>query len=169
MVISRRDIRHKWSQYIKWCPHTDCLLQLHVRLNLIKWHMSRSFHHHLNVFFPRTFRQLSQTNQLLDLANITRICKASRTTSISKRDCHIILPADLQNFIIIFVKWIFFSGHTHPCKHKGTSTRNNIHFPFMLFDLLNRLSRNSTMKRHKIHTILRMKPDDIDKIFCAQC
>lgn len=169
MVISRCNISHDRSQYIKRSTHADCLLQFHICFNLIQWHMPRAFYHHLHIFCPCTFCQFSQTHQLFNLAHVTRIGQTARTACIPKRNCNIIFPADFKNLIKVFVKWIFISSHTHPRKHKRSASGYNIHFSFMLLDLFNCLSCNSTMQCDKIHSILCVESYYINKIFCRQC
>ena len=79
------------------------------------------------------------------------------------------LPADLKNLIVILVKRILLSGHTHPRKHQRTASGYNIHFSLVLLDLLDRLARDSAVQRHKIHAILGMQAYHINKILCGQC
>ena len=131
--------------------------------------MTRTFNHNLNILCPCTLCQLTKTNEFLNLTYITCICKTSRTAGITKRNCNIIFTADIQDFIIIFIKRILFTGHTHPCKNQRTATGHNIHFTFVLTNLFNCLTCNAAMKGYKIHTILSMQAHDINKILCSKC
>ena len=76
---------------------------------------------------------------------------------------------DIKDLIIIFVKWIFFSCHAHPCKYKTSTTTYNVHLSLMIFDLVNGLSCDSAMKCYKIHSIFRMQSYHINKVFCGKC
>ena len=131
--------------------------------------MSRSLYHHLHIVIPRTFCKFSETHQLLNLTHISGIRKASRTTCIPQRNCHIMFLTDFKNFIIIFIERIFLSGHRHPCKYQAAATAYDIHLSFVFFDLVNCFSCNSTMQCHKIHTIFCMHAHNINKILCCQC
>lgn len=76
--------------------------------------------------------------------------------------------ADIQNLIIIFIKWIFFPCHTHPRKYKRTTSGYDVHFSLMLPNLLDCFARDATVQCHKIHSILCVKTDHIDKISGSQ-
>ena len=168
MVITGSNIGNKRSQYIERSTHTDCLLDFHIRRNLVKRHMSGAFYHNLNIFLPCTFCKFTQTNQFFNLADIGCVCKTAGTAGVAKRYGHIIFPTDIQNFIVILVKRILLSGHTHPCKYKGTATGDNIHLSFMFSNLLNGFSCNPAVKRYEIHSVLRMKSYNINEVFCCQ-
>ena len=107
--------------------------------------MSRSFYHYLYIFLPCTFCKFSKANQFFNLAYIGTICKAAWTAGITKRNRYIVFLTDIKNFIEIFIERVFFSCHCHPCKYKGTSTGYDVHFSFMLFNLVDCLSCNSTV------------------------
>ena len=68
----------------------------------------------------------------------------------------------------MFIEWVFFSGHAHPCKDKTSSTAYDIHFTFMFFDLFDGFSCDSTVKCDEVHAILSMKTDNINKILCSK-
>ena len=169
VVIARRNIRHQRSQHIERSSHADTLLYLHIRRHLVQRNVSGALHHDLHIVVPCPFCQLSQTDQLLDLAHICGICQAPRAAGVPQRNGHIIFFTDLQYLVKIFIKRIFPACHAHPGKHQASSPADDIHLPFVLPDLLNGLSCNSAVKRHKIHTVFRMKPYHIYKIFCRQC
>ena len=84
MVISGSNIRHKWSQYIKRRSLTNGLLHFHICLDLIQRHMSRTFHHHLNILLPCPPGQFAQTHQLLNLADVRCICKTSWSACVTE-------------------------------------------------------------------------------------
>ena len=78
MIIARCDIGNDWTQHIKRCPLADCFLQLHIRLNLMKRHMSRPLDNDLYILCPCALCQFSQRNKLLNLWNIPGILQAAR-------------------------------------------------------------------------------------------
>ena len=130
--------------------------------------MSRSLNHNLNVLFPCTFGQLAKTYKLLDLAYVCCVSQTSRTAGITKGDGHIILAADIQDLVVVFIERILLTGHAHPCKYKRSSSGNDIHFSLVITDLIDGLSCDSTVKSYKVNTILCMESDYIDKIFSCQ-
>ena len=168
MVISRSDISNKRSKYIERCAHADTLLYFHVGSNLIQRHMSRSFYHNLYIMIPCTFGQFSEADKFFNLAYICCISKTSRTAGITKRNSYIIFFADVENFIVMLIEWVLFSGHAHPCKDKTSATAYNVHFTFMFFDLFDGFSCDSTVKCDEVHAILSMKTDNINKILCSK-
>ena len=131
--------------------------------------MSRSLYHDLYVVIPCTLCELSKSYKLLYLAYICCICQAARSAGISKRDCHIVLLTDFKYLIIVLVERIFLSCHAHPCKYKAASTAYDIHLTLVLFNLVYRFSCDSTVKCDKVHSILCMESDYIDKILCCKC
>ena len=131
MVISRSDISNKRSKYIERCAHADALLHFHVGGNLIQRHMSRSFDHNLYIMIPCTFGQFSETYKFFNLAYICCVGKTSRTAGITKRNSYVVFFADVEDFIVMFIEWVFFSGHAHPCKDKTSTTAYDVHFTFM--------------------------------------
>ena len=131
--------------------------------------MSRTFYHNLYIVIPGTFCKFSQTNKFFNLAYICCICKTSRTAGVAKRNCYIILFADIKNFIIVFIEWVLFACHTHPCKYKASATAYDIHFSFMFFNLLDCFSCNSTVKCDEINTVFCVHTDNIDKIMSCKC
>ena len=131
--------------------------------------MARAFYHNLYVVIPCSLGQFSKSYQLFNLTYICGICQTTRSAGITQRNGHIILFADIKDFIIILVKRIFLSGHAHPCKYQTSATAYDVHFTFMFFDLFNGLSCNSTVECHKIHSIFGMHPNDINKISGCQC
>ena len=131
--------------------------------------MSWSLDHNLDVFFPCTFGQLPKAYQLLDLTYICCISQASRTACISKGDGYIILTADVKNLIIIFIERVLLARHAHPCKNKGSSSGNDVHFSLMVADLVDSFSGDSAVKRYEIYAILCVKSYYIDEILGCQC
>ena len=127
--------------------------------------MPRSFHHYLYIFFPGPLRQFSQAHQFFNLTHIRTVRKTAWAAGISQRDGHVIFPADIQNFIVIFIEGVFLTCHAHPRKYQGTAAGYNIHFPFVLLNLFNGLSGNSTVQGYKIHPVFGMKSYHIHKIF----
>ena len=131
--------------------------------------VSGALYHDLYIVRPCALGQFTETDKLLDLADIRCVCKTSRAAGITQRDGHIVFLADIQNLIKIFIERIFLSGHAHPGKHqRASAAADDIHFSFMLFDLIDGFSGDSAVKGDKIHAVLGMKADHIDKILCGQ-
>ena len=168
MVIARRNICYQWPQYIERCSLTNSLLYLHIGRNLIHRHMTRSLNHNLYILSPSSLSQLTKAYQLLNLAYISSISQTARTAGITKRNGNIVFTANIQNLIIIFIERILIASHGHPGKNQGTTPRNNIHLSLVLLNLVNGLAGNTTMEGNKIHTILSMKADNINKILGSQ-
>ena len=162
VIVPRGDISHYRPQHIKRCAMTESLLDFHVRGDLIQRHMSGALHHNLNRFFPRSFRQFSQSDQFFYLGGIRSIRETAGTAGIPQTQSHVIFPADFQYFIEEFVKRIFLPRHFHPGKYDGTASGNNICQPFVLLELMCCFPINAAMDCHEVHSVLRMHPDNID-------
>ena len=144
------------------------LLQLHIGGDLVHGHMARTLHHHLHILGPGPLGQLSQTHQLLDLANIAAVRQAAGPAGVSQGDGHVVLPADLQNLIKVLVEGVLLPGHAHPGKHQGAAPGHNIHLPLVLLNLLDGLAGDAAVKGYKIHAVLRVQPDHVQKILGRQ-
>ena len=118
VIISWSNICNYRSQYIEWSSHTYCLLYLHISSYLIHRHMTRSLNHYLNISFPCTLSKLSKTNKFLYLTYVTSVSNTAWTAGITKGNSYIIFTTYFKYFIIVFIKWILFACHTHPCKYK---------------------------------------------------
>ena len=81
-----------------------CLLYFHIGSDLVERHMSRSLDHNLYIVRPCALGQFTETDKLLDLADIGGVCQTSRTAGISERNGDIMLLADIKNFIKIFIE-----------------------------------------------------------------
>ena len=168
VVIARCDVSYQRSQNIERRTHTDRLLDLHIRLDLVKGHMSGAFDHDLDVLCPSPFCKLAKAHQLLYLANITCICEAARTAGITQGDGHIILTADVKDLVKVLIKGVFLPGHAHPGKDQRAATGYDIHFALMGLYLVYGLSCYSAVQGHKVHSVLCMEPYHVDKILSGQ-
>ena len=130
--------------------------------------MSGTFYHDLHILFPCAFCQFAQSHQLLDLTDIACVRQTAGATGISEGNRHIIRTTNFQYLIIILIKRILFTGHTHPSKNQRAASGYDIHLPFMLLYLFQCFSRNPTMQRHKIDAVFCVETNDIDKILCRQ-
>ena len=164
MVITRSNICHQRTKDIKRGSLADSLLYLHIGLNLVQRHMSRSFYDDLHILFPRPSGQLPQRHQLLNLGYIRCILNTSRTAGVSQAQCHIIGLTDIQYLLKMLIKRIFLSRHFHPCKYNRTSPGHNIGKALRLLEALRCLPVDSHMDGHEVHPILRMHPYDIQPL-----
>ena len=131
--------------------------------------MSRTFHHNLNISFPCSFCQLSQSYQFLYLTSVCCVCKTARATRISKAYGHVILSADFYNLIVVLVERILISGHGHPCEYEASSTADYVHLSTAVSNLFYCLSRNATVECDKVYTVLRMKSYDLNEVPSCKC
>ena len=153
VVVAGSDVGHQWTQHIERSAHADGLLHLHVGSNLVHRNVSGTLHHDLYILFPGTFGQLAQADQLFDLADVGGIGKAAGTAGIAQRDGDVILAADVQNLVVVFIEWIFLAGHAHPGKDQGAAAGNDIHFAFVLANLVDGLAGDAAVQGDKIHTV----------------
>ena len=114
MVISRCDISYKRSKYIERSALADGLLYLHICSDLVKRYMSRPLDHYLYILLPGTLSQLTKSYQLIDLADISSVSKAARSAGIAKRNRHIVLSTDIQDFIEVRIERVLLTCHRHP-------------------------------------------------------
>ena len=77
-------------------------------------------------------------------------------------------PADIQNFIIVFIKRIFLSGHAHPGKNQTAAPTHQIHFTLAGPDLFNGFTGNTAVQGYKVHPIFCVKTNHVNEIFGRQ-
>ncbi len=130
--------------------------------------MARALYHNLDIVLPGAFGQFSQPHQLAELSAVRSVCQASWTACIPEGDCDIVLIADVEDFVVVLVERILLAGHGHPGEDQRTSAGYDIHLSLAVFNLLNGLAGDAAVQRDKVHAVLRVKPDDIDKIFGGQ-
>lgn len=128
-------------------PHTDSLLYFHIRLNLVKRHMSGAFHHNLYTFCPRTFCQFAEADKLFYLTHITGISKTSGAAGISERNRHIVFSADIQRITLSYTGTVpiiaghslvsfFLNGWVFPCEERSMIASAPISIAAMTFFIL---------------------------------
>lgn len=61
---------------------TNLKLLVHILLDLVHWHMARTFYHNLNIMLPGKRRQLSQRLQLGELGFVIGIGDRAGTQAI---------------------------------------------------------------------------------------
>ena len=99
---------------------------------------------------------------------VASVRKATGTASISERDGHIVLTADVKDLIVILVEGIFLARHTHPSENKRAAARDDVHLSLVLLNLFNGLTGNSAMKSYKVNAVLCVKPYHVDKVLCGK-
>ena len=169
MVIAGRDVCHERPEYIERRAHADALLDFHVCGNLIQRDMSRSFHHDLDIVVPGAFCQFPETDELFDLTDVRGVRQTAGPAGVSQGDRDVIFLADIQDLVKVFVKRILLSGHAHPGKDEASSAAYDVHFSLVLLDLFNGLARDAAVQRHKVHAVLRVQADNVNKIFGGEC
>ena len=123
--------------------------------------MAGSFHHNLYILFPCPFGQFTEADKFFDLTDIAAIGQTSRTAGVAQGNGNVIFATNFEDFIEIFIKRIFFSGHAHPGKNKRTAPGYDIHFSFMFFNLFYGLSGDATVQGDKIYTVFGMEANDV--------
>ena len=168
VVVPRSNVGDEGTQHIEGSAHADGLLDLHVGGDLVHRHMAGAFHHDLHVLLPGALGQLTQPDQLLDLADIGGIGQAAGTAGVAQRDGHVVFPADVENLVIVLVEGILLTGHAHPGKDQRPAPGDDVHLPLVLADLVDGLAGDAAVQRHKIDAILRVQAHHVDKIFCGE-
>ena len=130
--------------------------------------MAGAFHHDLHILCPGPLGQLAQPHQLLDLAHVAAVGKTPGAAGVAQRNGHIILPADIQNFVKILVEGVFLPGHAHPREHQRAAPGDNVHLPLVLFDLVDGLAGDAAVQCHEVHAVLSMKPYHVNEILGGQ-
>ena len=164
VVVSRSNIRHQRPQHIKGGAHAKRLLQFHVRCDLVQRHMAGAFHHDLHVMRPGPFRQFPEANQLVNLAGVRSVRQTTGAAGVAERNGHIVFLANIEDFVKMLVKGILIARHAYPRKNETAASADDIHLSPMRLDFSDCFPRNSAVDRHKIHPVLRVKPNHIQKI-----
>src|SRR5699024_3912367 len=57
----------------------------------------------------------------------------------------------------------------HPGKDEASSAAYDVHFSLVFLDLFNGLTCDAAVQRHKVHAVLRVQADNVNKIFGGEC
>ena len=168
VVIAGGDVGDEGSQHVERGTHADALLHLHIGGDLIQGHMAGAFHHDLHVVGPSPLGQLAQTDQLLDLADVGGVGQAAGAACVAQRDGHIVLFADVQNFIEVLVERVFVAGHAHPCEDQRAAAADDVHLPLVLADLVDGLAGDAAVEGDEVHAVLRVQTHHVDEVLRGQ-
>ena len=116
VVIAGGHVGDERSEHIKRRAMTQPLLHHHIAGNFIDRHMSRSFNHHLHIASPGAFGQFAERDQFLDLRGVGRIMNRAGPAGVTQAERHVIFHTDIQQSVVVFIKWIFLAVHLHPGK-----------------------------------------------------
>ena len=113
-----------------------------------------AFHHNLYIFFPGTFCQFAQGDQLLDLGDIRGILDASGAAGVPETHGNVIFPADIQDFIIMLVERILLACHFHPGKDDGAAAGDDIGEALVTFEFSCGFFVDAAVDGHEVHAVL---------------
>ena len=142
-------------------------MQLHVRSNLIVWHVAGAFYHNLYPLIPSALCQFTQVQQLLNLRSVGSISNASGTQAIAKADSYIIFGTNIKNFIIVFIQRILCFIVQHPAGDKAAAAADNIHLTAFVNECFQHIFVNAAMNGHEVGTICSLLADNIENIFLS--
>src|SRR3972149_4174106 len=125
MIITRGYISNNRSEHIERRIVTQLHLFFNIHLDLIQWHMTRSFYHNLHILFPCFKRKLTKYRQLCKLCIVTCICKAARPEAVTKTEAHVIAFAYFKYPVKVCIKRILFAMIGHPLCHDCTAATCN--------------------------------------------
>ena len=165
MVIPRRNICNERPQHIKRRTVAHAFLQLHVGGNLIVRHVPRPFHHYLYAFCPCALRQFAKVQKLLQLRAVACIGQAAGAQTVAQTNGNIILGADVQNFVIVFVQRVFFAVVQHPAGNKAAAAAYNVHHAPFAGQHVKHVFVNAAVYRHKVRAVCRLLADNFKQIF----
>ena len=121
VVISRSNVGYQRAQRIERCVVTVLDLTLHILLNLMQGHVSRSFDESLHVLVPCTQYEFSQGIQFRKLRFVVRICDTARTETVSQGYRYVILGQDIADFIKMLVQERLAVVYHAPFAHDTSS------------------------------------------------
>src|SRR5512145_123004 len=114
MVITRSDVCHKRAQYIVRGFIAEFFFKPDIVCNHIKRHVSWTFNDYLDIPFPCPPGQVAKYEHLVNLAPVTGVMYCAGPQSVSKAYYNIVLGQNIENFIVVFVKWILAVVDFHP-------------------------------------------------------
>ena len=126
--------------------------------------MSGAFYHNLYVLLPCALGKLTEPYELFDLAHVSGVGDTARTARVSERDRNVVLPADIQDLVVVLVERILVAGHAHPREDQRAPARDYVHLPLVLFDLVYGVPRDAAVKRNKIHAVFSMQPHHVYQV-----
>ena len=99
-------------------------LALHIFLDFVHWHVTRTFDNHLHIVSPSLLGQFAEHIKFEELSTVVGIVDATGTHTVAKRNCHIVLTEDIAYLIEVSVEETFLIVQHAPFGHNATATRN---------------------------------------------
>ena len=84
VVVPGGYVRYERTERIEWCPVAILQLEVHVLLDFVHGHMSRSFDERLHIVLPGNLAQFAQGLQFFDLRLVVGVSDATGAQSVTQ-------------------------------------------------------------------------------------
>jgi len=129
MVIARRNVGGERPQRVERRLMAALKLLVHVLLDLVHRHMARPLDHHLAIPAPGGFRELPKRLQLGKLRGVIGIGDRSGTQAVPQRKAHVVLAADIADFLEMLVEKALAVVVQAPFRHDRAAARDDPRHP----------------------------------------
>ena len=139
---------------------TDAALELHVVLDLVESHVTRTLDHHLNALGPRPFGELADSLQLSELGVVGGVGKAARPQAVAERERDVVLTHDVADVVEKIVHRVLLAMHQHPLGEDRAAPRHDSDQPIL--DVGQVLLQHSGVDREVVDPLLGLVLQDVE-------
>ena len=107
VVVPRCNVCGQRTERVKRCFATNLKLFVHVDLDLVHWHVTRSFYHHLATFVPGDCGEFPKGFKFSELSGVIGVGNRSRSQSVAKGEADIVSAHDVAHLLKMGVKKVF--------------------------------------------------------------
>ena len=125
MVVTWGDIGNQWAEGVEWCLVTVVELALHVLLDLLQWHVTRTLDECLYVLVPGTGNKLAHGIQLGKLGCIVGIGNTAWAQTIAQREGYVVLCHNVADIVEVLIEETFLVVVETPLAHDTTATAHD--------------------------------------------
>ena len=125
MIVGWGNVGNERAEGVEWSTMTFFNLAFHIFLNLMHWHMTRTFDKCLYILSPSTLYEFAHSIELGKLCCIVGIIGRTRTQAIAQRNGNIIFSADVADVIEMFVEETLLLMHLAPLRDDAATTAHD--------------------------------------------
>ena len=125
MVVAWGDVGDKGTEGVEWSLMAMVELTLHVLLDFLQWHVTRTLDESLHVLVPCASDKFAHRVEFGKLCLVVGISDTTRTQAIAQGQCHVILSHDVADVVEVLVEETFLVMVETPLAHDATSTAHD--------------------------------------------
>ncbi len=125
MVVAGGDVGNERTEGVEWSLVTVVELSLHILLNLLQRHMTRTLDKCLYVFVPGTCYEFTHRVEFGKLSRIIGVGNTAGAQSVAKRECNIVFSHDVADVVEMLIQETLPILQQAPFTHDAASTTHD--------------------------------------------